>query len=159
MCEQCSAATTLYLGEPPTEEVLPGYALVRATKDGWMLKKDDWGLIRVNDPDYWWSVTPVEDPYFGMTDEQIDASEADDEPFNRAASHLDMALAGRTPGELQETSAYPRFEDAIRLYEAAKKVGYSYEKDGQFAGWLCHRLAVFLKTAKARLDSEPESEA
>lgn len=158
MCEQCMAKSSLYLG-PNEEEVLPGYCLVRATTDGWIMQKGDWGLVRQNDPDYWWSLTPVEDPYHGLTDEQIDAraEQPSDELFEAAVSELGLALDGRTPRMLALTSDYPRFSDAVRLNEAATKAGYSEERDGALAFWLCHYLAVFLKTAKEQPDATPEN--
>ena len=44
MCEQCSAAT-LTLGE-----VLPGVALVRATRAGRYMQPGQYGLVEQNDP-------------------------------------------------------------------------------------------------------------
>lgn len=156
MCEQCVAKTTTYLG-PGEAEVLPGYALVRATKDGWLMKNGDWGLVHVNDPDYWWSATPVEDAFDGMSDEEVDrlASSTNNDAYDSAVEQIDDALSGRTPSMLEKDCyAYPRFEDATRLYDAAKATGYDREKHGRFAAWLCHHLAVFLKTAKAYEDGE-----
>jgi len=149
MCEQCCAETVAYEGE-----VLPGYLLVRATKDGRVMKKDDWGLVHCNDPAFWWSMTPVPDPTDGMTDEQIDSLrdpqgliELQDERYFEAAEHLDAALAGK----LSQTESHcPHFDDATRLYEAAKAVGYDRDSDGRFAFWLCHHIGTFLKTAKLR---------
>jgi hypothetical protein len=160
MCEQCVAKATLYVG-PAEERPLPGYSLVRATQDGWSMKKDDWGLVDINDPAYWWSVTPVEDPLAGLTDEQINAMEdgPKDAAFDAAVESLSEGLAGRSVGMLgPDVMAYPRIDCAIRLYEAAKSVGYDQERDGSFAHWLCHRLAVFLKTAKPHVDSTSEAE-
>ena len=65
MCEQCTAKAVGF-GSP-----LPGWYLVRATTDGWMMKDQDWGLVRCNDPDFYWDVTPIPDPYKGMTDEEV----------------------------------------------------------------------------------------
>lgn len=164
MCEQCVAETTLYVG-PGDADVLPGFGLVRATKDGWLMKKGDWGLVHVNDPDYWWSPTPVEDPLDGLSDEEIDklppeAFKTDD--YDTATEKIDDALSGRSPSMLEkDCHAYPRFEDAARLYDAAKQAGYDRARDGRFAAWLCHRLAIFLKTAKAyeHLDQRPSKDA
>jgi len=152
------AEASLYLG-PNEEPVLPGYFLVRATKDGWIMQKGDWGLVRQNDPDYWWSLTPVEDPLHGLTDEQIDArgEVATDELFDNAVRELGMALDGRTPRMLAATSDYPRFSDAVRLNEAVTKAGYDSKEHGGLEYWLCHYLAVFLKTAKEIPDETPES--
>lgn len=168
MCEQCVAATVMYtLPGAGGHEVLPGYALVRATKDGWMMRKGDWGLVRMNDPDYWWSKTPVEDPYLGLTDAEIDKRPEPDlayDTFQDAVDELQNALDGRTEPMLEQGRYnYPRFEDAIELYEAAKLAGWSLKKKPinggtmearePFAYWLCNYLAVFLKTATVMPES------
>lgn len=166
MCEQCVAKTDLYRG-PDKDEVLPGWYLIRATQDGDFLKKDDWCLVKINDPDFWWQVTPVEDPDWGLTDEQIDALPPDDkryEAFDKAAENLEEALNGATEDMQNLGESYskyyhlPRFEDAGLLWEAARQAGYDPKVHGyRFAFWLCHYLAVFLKTAKIEKQEEQES--
>lgn len=150
MCEQCVAEAKLYVGLGESH-ALPGIGLVRATKDGWLMKNGDWGLVHVNDPDYWWSATPVEDPFYGLTDDEINKLPASvGDSFDAACDQIDDALAGRGPSMLdKDCHAYPRFDDAMRLYEAAKQAGYEQSTHGRFAAWLCHHLAVFLKTASA----------
>jgi hypothetical protein len=156
MCEQCVARVSQYLG-PNEESVLPGFVLVRAAKDGWIMQKGDWGLVHCNDPDYWWSLTPVEDPCYGLTDEQINARTGtpEDELFDDFVVELRTALDGRTERMLA-CSEYPRFDDAVRLHEAATQAGYSPKEHGSFGHWLAHHLAVFLKTAKEHPDETPE---
>ena len=44
MCEQC-LVNPLYFGE-----VLPGWYLIRARRDGDIMKVGDWGMIQCNDP-------------------------------------------------------------------------------------------------------------
>lgn len=159
MCEQCDAKTDLYVG-PRGESILPGYFLVRATQDGRFMKKGDWGLGQCNDPDYWWKNTPVEDPDFGLTDEEIDkTSETQSHNerygvFYEAAHNIEDALNGRTTEmNLLEKHNLPCFEEAGLLWEAAKKVGYDPERDGyRFSFWLCHHIATFLKTAHIKKD-------
>lgn len=151
----------LYLG-PGDVHVLPGYGLIRAAKDGWLMKNGDWGLVHINDPDYWWGATPVEDAFYGLSDEELDKlpETAKNDAFDTAVEQIDDALSGRSPSMLEKDSyAYPRFDDAMRLYEAAKQAGYDRERDGRFAAWLCHHLAVFLKTAKIYEDEDQRPEA
>jgi hypothetical protein len=111
------------------------------------MQKGDWGLVHSNDPDYWWKLTPVEDPDYGLTPEQIDAREdgPQDVLFDAAVVNLREAL---------DEGKCPRFDVAVRLYEAATKAGYSAKEHGSFAYWLCHHLAVFLKTAKEYPDTD-----
>lgn len=157
MCEQCEAKTDLYLG-PNDESVLPGWYLTKATKDGNFVKKDDWCLVQCNNPDYWWQITPIEDPDFGLTDEEmykLDKHTYEDRygAFDKAVENLEEALNGTTANmqsiDKDSRHCLPRFESAGLLWEAARKVGYDPEVHGyRFAFWLCHHIATFLKTAK-----------
>lgn len=67
MCEQCIARTNSW------GEVLPGFALIRATADGSIMERGDWGLVQMNDPSFYWPSTPRPDPFYNFTDEQINA--------------------------------------------------------------------------------------
>ncbi len=141
MCEQCLAKTVIYVGSNSKDGfVLPGYYLVRATQDGNWMQKDDWGLVRCNDPDYVWEITPVIDPFYGLKDEEIDAKnvnkkEVDD--FDNAVSHLEDSLD------------MGQFEHAYLLGVAMREAGYNPTFHGyRSAEWLCHYLAEFIKTAK-----------
>ncbi len=60
MCEQCLAETKMYNDE---KEVLPGFFLVRATKDGQFMKTGDWGLVMGNNPSFLFSSTPEKEPF------------------------------------------------------------------------------------------------
>ena len=52
MCEQCIAQTTLF------GEIFKGIYLVRATKDGHIMQKGNWGLVVANDPFFIFEHTP-----------------------------------------------------------------------------------------------------
>ena len=137
MCEQCNAKTAYYVGKN-TDEVLPGYILVRATKDGNYMRKNDWGLVRCNNPDFIWSITPVCDPLDGLSDKQIDALAKDAnccKPYEKAVKSLRKSLDSGS------------FDYCVSLGEAMKKAGWKPEDDGWGAEWLCNYLAKFLKTA------------
>jgi hypothetical protein len=51
----CSA-NVIYFGE-----FIKGWHLVRARKNGRVMKKRDWGLVRANDPEFIFSTIPVKD--------------------------------------------------------------------------------------------------
>jgi hypothetical protein len=137
MCEQCSAKTVYYVHED-TNNVLPGYILVRATQDGWEMKKDDWGLVKSNDPDFIWSTTPVCDPDDGLTDEQIETLQNDQSgryvEYEKALNNLKWSLNRGC------------FNYCVRLGDAMQKAGWNHDNnDGAY--WLCNHIAKFLKTA------------
>jgi len=138
MCEQCSAATDSY-GET---EVLPGYYLSRATRDGLWMEDGDWGLVECNDPTFIFQTTPVKDPQHGMSDEQINALPK--EEFGKFDEFVDVSeKMGR------EIAGSARDEFAIdqlgRLYTAMCKAGFNPDTDGRASMWLCHHLACFIE--------------
>jgi hypothetical protein len=142
MCEQCNAETVMYV-KPNTNYVLPGYFLVRATKDGRIMKKDDWGLVQCNDPDFIWSITPVCDPDDGLSDEQVDELPDDK---NRYTSYWSAAK------NLSKALNLGSFDNCVRLGEAMKKAGWVSWDVGYGTYWLCNHIAKFLKTANVVKD-------
>jgi len=148
MCEQCQARAVTYVG-PKKKNVLPNYFLVRATKNGSKMKEGDWGLVRINDPDYIWSITPLLDPDDGLSDEEIISPFKDNnykedsnyKEFYKAVSNIEKSLNSGS------------FDKAIQLGEAMKKSGYNPHKHGyRSAFWLCDHIAKFLKTATITKD-------
>ena len=137
MCEQCVAKTVMYVGHN-SQEVLPGYFLVKATENGNYMNRGDWGLVRCNDPDYIWSINPVRDPADGLTDEQIDTlTDGVFEGYDRAVKNLEESLNKGC------------FDKAVWLGTSMKQAGYRPKKHGyRGACWLCNYLAKFLETAK-----------
>ena len=150
MCEQCLAKTKLYIrldtNNVEDVEVLPGYYLVQATQDGSWMEKDDWGLVRCNDPDYAWSNTPVIDPCNGLTDEEINSNE----------NEVNRKIFDEAVDDMEESLNYEgSFDHAYFLGEAMRKAGYDPEKHGyRSAAWLCNHLAVFLETATILKDED-----
>ena len=117
---------------------LPGWGLFQASRDGYIMKKGDWGLVQCNDPTFVWSVDPVSDPTFGMT-------EADEE---RELKDPNI--------ELKTDLFYDRFEefnnamqgrvsDGWALMDAAIKAGFNPE-DHFFNYWLFHKLGHWIET-------------
>lgn len=52
MCEQC-LTNPISFGE-----IIPGFFLMRARRDGYDWKKGEWGLVEANDPTFIFRITP-----------------------------------------------------------------------------------------------------
>ena len=66
MCLQCVVEA-----EALIEDVVPGFSLMISTND----QDEEWprghyGLVKINDPELVWKLRPVEDPFWGMTEEE-----------------------------------------------------------------------------------------
>jgi hypothetical protein len=114
MCEQCVAEAVQH------GEVLPGWVLIRASRDGNLMKAGQWGLVSGNDPDYVWSATPRPEP--PCQDPQWSA-------WSEEARHFEEALRADPP-------------TGYLLYAAARQAGFIPE--GRFAFWLFGRLGRHL---------------
>jgi hypothetical protein len=129
VCEQCQAETKTY------GQVAPGWWLIQATKDGDAMKSGDFGLVRINDPEYIWPATLVltEDPGFGL--------EHDDAAWDAAtAAHSDqrdrfVEGACELMPHLDGTPA-SGYNLVLRCMDA----GYT-KKCGYFHMWLAGRVA------------------
>lgn len=133
MCEQCSAATKTY------GEVVPHWRLVQATKDGNMMKADDFGLVWCDDPSYFWpgDMRPRKDPAFEMPDADFDNmnEEAGDE-WDSFIEYVDK-LAGHFQSD--PTTGHG-------LVTACHDAGYSRQKHGfRLLSWLSHRMAATME--------------
>ena len=148
MCEQCEAACRRYVG-PNGERVLPDYSLVRANRNGNLMRRGDWGLVRCNDPDYVWSVIPVRDPEDGMSDKEIEEFSVT-YLLRKEYNEFDIAVEN-----LKQSLDSGTFDYAIILGEAIRKAGYKRKKHGSVSSyWLCNHIARFLETAKIVNDNE-----
>lgn len=139
MCEQCIAETEFY------GEVLPGYYLTRATKDGWWLKAGDWCLVICNDPEFSFHTMPIKDPFDGMTDEQVDATSKEEmkrfDDFVEVCNTIGVEIAQ----SVLNKEPFWALHIYGKLYVAMEKAGFSSEKDGDPTMWLCHRIAAFIE--------------
>jgi hypothetical protein len=115
----------MYLEANP---VFSEYYLVRATVDGSEMKKDDWGLVQINDPDFIFSTTPWPNPFFHLTVEEHDnLSEDEGKILDAWFDDVD-----KFAGELVDSTRHVgnkqwRFEALVKLGMAAHKVGYVAE--------------------------------
>lgn len=138
MCLQCLTKAVTYGNlEKGKHDVMPGYALMRATKSDYDVdptwKEGQYGLVQMNDPDVIWTCTPVKDPGFGLSDEEIDAlPESSFKTFEDNCEEMDIAF-----------SLSPL--DGYTMVSAAMKAGYDPNKNGRFIVWLQHHLAVWME--------------
>lgn len=147
MCEQCNAATSMFALSLENQEVLPGYYLVRATRDANILKKDDWGLVCCNDPDFVWSVTPKPDKFWGMSDEVLDLL-----PDSEQTSMCDWEAKTHEFGSQILTSMvrnqHSGFFKTIQVLQAACQAKGWNSEEASMERWLFHYLGVFLTGAQ-----------
>jgi len=122
MCEQC-LVNPLYFGE-----VLPGWYLIRARRDGDIMKVGDWGMIQCNDPTFVWETTPK------MTAEQNEKLYILPEDF--------------------ENSLYLNAYNGYELVKAAIEVGYNRDEDGYFPQWLYYKLSEFIRNTEPRIEED-----
>jgi hypothetical protein len=90
MCEQCAAATI------DIAEFAPDWRLIRATRDGSLMKAGQYGLVDGDDPSFVLSVTPQPAPNGGVVgdDDGPTLHKAWDEWFGIAGRmHADLACA------------------------------------------------------------------
>lgn len=126
MCEQCETECLIW------RQVVPGWFLIHAQKDGDVMKRGQFGLGRMNGPDFIFDQPPEVEP---------PCSDVDD--YKK---------------EWKTWSACARiFHDGLRsdpvtgwaLVNACEKAGYGVEKDGSRVGfWLFDHLGKHMKATK-----------
>lgn len=143
MCEQCNV-NPLYFGEP-----LPGWYLIRARRDGIVMKKGQWGLLQCNNPDFIWDTTPTQDPLFGITDE-----DEEERRFNTLTDEEKEAAIKGPPQDLLNALK----SDVMTGYELVKacmEMGYEQKVHGYVASFLNHILAVHIAKTDPTVDDTP----
>jgi hypothetical protein len=149
MCEQCVAKTETFL------DPIPNWWLVRATDDGHVMKKGEWGLVQCNDPDFVWTVTPKVDPLSGLSEEEINELSNDDpawKDFEDWSEKSRIFLSELQQNFVHDVSVY------WNLIEAAREKGYDPDKD-VFAFWFFNYLGYYLEGKKPfppGLQDEPD---
>lgn len=129
MCEQC-----LTEAEVIFEDILPGYCLMLAKKEGQHWHTGEYALVRMDNTDFSWPGKPLVNPLAGMSDQEINAL-----PEN---------------GVLQEFENYvnlidqvePHFRiDPVLGYQFVKvcmQDGYDPQKHGEnIVFWLINHIA------------------
>ena len=85
-------------------------------------------------PDFVWTIQPIIDPWFELTDEEIDTNE-----LGKFEHYL---------CKFEENMKSDPFS-GFKLVQSAKSAGYDEDKHGpRFLAWLFHYLAVYLATHK-----------
>lgn len=121
MCEQC-LTNAISFGE-----VLPGYFLMRARRNGIDWKQGEWGLVEANDPTFTWVSTPTTancDDVIGPPDDFYEAFDC-------------------TPRE------------GYALTMAAIQKGYD-PKETSFQNWFFKYLERYLATAEIIDQDDPD---
>jgi len=145
MCTQCVVDAQFYLIKPDGslaehDELLPGWALFQAKKPGGEMNAGDWGLVRVNDPEFVWRVDPVVDPLEGFSEDEQESMFEDPE----IAASIDTFVNTQDAFAAELMESVELITSAHALIESANKVGYTTES-GSFEWWLCHRLGVWIR--------------
>ena len=144
MCQQCTTNAISF------GEVIPGWFLMRARRDGNTWKRGQWGLVWSNDPSFTWTTTPTPSPVFGMTDNEEEAWFEANEGTPEMARMMAMAPAEfRGVFECDPLTGYG-------LVTAAMERGYDPDKSGDFAYWLFDRIGEYLKTAEMTVPDQDD---
>lgn len=137
MCEQCTTEALTY------GEVIPGWLLMRAQKDGNRWKAGEWGLVWSNDPSFTWTSTPTPNPAFGLDDE---AEEALYEA-NKGTPIGDRIASMKLPQDFKDAFEAVTPRAGYSLVCAAMEKGYDPETSGDFSWWFYDCVGEHLKTA------------
>ena len=160
MCDQCECWALLW-----HNPVVPGFYLIKAQKDGWYIKKDWYGLVDCNDPDFVFSIVPEKDPLYSMSAQEKEAMgeknfsqlvDAWEDKYLEFEAQMTIdprcCRAGHnadgTPREPQH-----RGVDLIvshKLYQACVDAGWNPEDmekkpHSHIYAWLFHRIACHLE--------------
>ena len=132
MCEACAAECKM-IGD-----VVPGLALVLATKTTNHTKAGDYGLVRSNGPDVVFSVKPWPDPADGLSDAEVNK-------LGRKA----WASCGRWFADVEvfEKACQGQLDlsTAVDIGFMCRDAGWDRERDGKLECWLFHRMGVTLR--------------
>lgn len=113
MCLQCMTEAEIFANSLSDVHILPGYALMRATKDdypddpGW--KKGEYGLVRMNDPDIVFDIKPMKKPYKYGDDDKMNTEKDHQKYFDEVC-------------KIQDRLDDMTFTDIASLIEAINKV-------------------------------------
>lgn len=118
MCEQCATDSLIW------SQVLTGWSLMWAQKDGRHMSKRQFGLVRLNDPDVIWSGPP-----------QIEPCEDEDNQWSK------WAIEAREFGAALELPP----EIGWALTEACRQAGFKPSEHGILHYWLWDHLAKEMK--------------
>jgi hypothetical protein len=101
------------------------------------MKVGDWGIGIQNDPTFHWKSTPMKDPTFGMSDEELDNYVWTPEMEKAYDEFYDRLEEFRAALKVSAMEGY-------KLVKAAKELGFN-EENGPFEYWLFNHLATWLE--------------
>jgi len=132
MCEQCSADCI------DVAEVVEGWTLVQARKDGNFMKKGEYAIGNGDNPTFYFDVTPIEDPSRGLSDDEFDNMIEEEnkklDEFWDVADRIDKKLV---------TDPFT----GHMFYEACLKSGYDPKLHRHMlSNWLTDVMAIAIKT-------------
>lgn len=138
MCEQCLADTVGW------ENVLPGWHLIQARKDGELMKIGEYGLVKMDNPVIIFSEKPIKDPYGCMSDEEIDSlpEEKSKELYKKLWEFHRLADRNAARGFIEPSRCLEKYAEII---SAAKETGFDEEENGIFWYWLHDHIARYLE--------------
>ena len=118
MCMQCIVdAQEIF-------EVMPSWYLMQSKIDDPRWPKDYFGLVQCNDPYFVWK--PFYDPTIGEDENDNRISPEEDEYWKNLSEFREIINIDPRTGWY--------------MVEAAKKVGYDPQEDGDMASWLIERI-------------------
>ena len=118
MCEQCLVNPIEY------GEVLPGWFLIRATKDGMLMNAGEFGLVQTNSPAFTFSQVP----------------EVEDASISDGHELLWFAKAGVFESELMKDAS---FDEVCLLGKACYDAGYTTDSGFMYM-WLFNHLGEII---------------
>lgn len=145
MCEQCNTDAMNY------GELMPGWFLMKAQKDGVRWKAGEWALIRASDPVATWTSTPTPNPAFGLDEAAEDALYEQ----HKGTPIGDRIVEVQLPADF--ASAFSSFHPNLgyRLVAGAMERGYDRATCGSVDWWLYDYIGEWLETAVAIHHSKP----
>jgi len=141
MCEQC-LVNPLYFGE-----VLPGWFLIRARREGTEMKVGQWGLVECNGPTFVWTTTPKPDPTVGLTEKQ-------EREFWASLTEEQKKAEIAREGDFDDALVCNPFT-GYKLVKAAMKKGYRRNTHGHLSSWLFHYLGVWIRDHDPEVEDDP----
>ncbi|MFA6235559.1 MAG: hypothetical protein WC824_15425 [Bacteroidota bacterium] len=115
-------------------EIVPGWTLIRAKRDGLEMKTDQWGLVWQNGPSFIWTPDPKEDPCEGRSEDEIDNFTTEQD----AETEIFMDLAETFMTEIRHSQGAD-FRMIERLVLSCREAGWD-ESCETIELWLFSRM-------------------
>jgi len=155
MCLQCVTEAENF-GTKENFEIVPGWCLMRATKDdpfeAW--KKGQFGLVQINDPDVIFSIAPMKQPKREDFDSEEDFDKADEAFIDEAIELADRLVLDCMTGYTFVTAAIKVGFDPKTTHKEK-----TYDKNNlEFCLWFLDRIANWIEKYPEKSSDEWECE-